>query len=322
MRMRALIADDDRLTTVILAKALRQWDLDVVVVNDGETAWQELCQPVAPALAIIDWMMPGIDGLELCRRIRSDARLASMHVILLTGRTSSADTVAGLDAGADDYMRKPFEVEELRARVHVGVRMVRLQERLAGQVAALQVARDELELLASTDALTELCSRRSWFSKSDTELRRMRRYGRRLSLLMLDLDRFKQVNDQFGHGIGDVVLKRFADVLRTVCRGTDVGARLGGEEFALLLPEASAEQACEVARRIVDECRATQIPLASAVVRFTCSIGVTDVVSADDTIETAMVRADAALYRAKREGRDRVVVDLACGTIDPIVLAS
>ena len=307
--MRALIADDDRLTTVILAKTLRQWDLEVDVVNDGNAAWGVLCGPFVPSLAIIDWMMPGLDGLELCRRIRGDARLATMHVILLTGRASSADTVAGLDAGADDYMRKPFEVEELRARVHVGVRMVRLQERLAAQVAALQIARDELEHLASTDPLTDLCSRRSWFTRGTQELSRVGRYSRRLALLMLDLDHFKQVNDRFGHAVGDLVLKRFADLLRTLCRGTDIVARLGGEEFAVLLPETTATLAGALARRIVEECRAIHVPLPSDEVRFTCSIGVTEVVAADETIEQTMGRADAALYRAKRNGRDRVVVD-------------
>ncbi len=318
--MRALIADDDRVTTLILAKTLRQWNLSVEVVNDGNAAWKVLCEPVSPALAIIDWMMPGLDGLELCRRIRSDARLSSMHVILLTGRTSSADTVAGLDAGADDYMRKPFEVEELRARVHVGVRMIRLQERLAAQVTALQVARDELEHLASTDPLTALCSRRSWFTKSASELARLCRYSRRLALLMLDLDHFKQANDQFGHAVGDLVLKRFADLLSTVCRGTDIVARIGGEEFAILLPETSTALASGVAQRIVDECRAINLPVPSGAVRFTCSIGVTEVMPPDTTIDDAMRRADAALYRAKRAGRDRVVVDMPVGVADQAIV--
>jgi diguanylate cyclase (GGDEF)-like protein len=130
---------------------------------------------------------------------------------------------------------------------------------------------------------------------------------------MLDLDRFKQINDQYGHGIGDVVLRRFADLLRTVCRGTDIGARLGGEEFALLLPETATDDAAGVAQRIVEECRAIQVPAAGGSVRFTCSIGVAEVWPLDDTIESAMLRADAALYRAKHEGRNRVVADPAIG---------
>ena len=316
--MKALIADDDRVATTLLARVLKRWGFEVWVVNDGVAAWEHLVGH-SPALAIVDWMMPGLDGPDLCRRIRSDPRLAGMHVILLTGRSGQADIVAGLDAGADDYVVKPFQVEELRARVQVGVRVIQLKERLAAEVERLQVARDDLEHLANSDVLTDLCNRRSWFNRAAIELERCRRYGRPIALLMLDLDHFKNVNDTHGHVVGDLVLKRFAELLRDVCRTSDVVGRVGGEEFAVLLPETCIDNAGHVAHRIVQACRDARMAAPHDGVRFTCSIGVAGVDGSDMTIEDTMRRADLALYEAKRSGRDRVTLaaDLAGGATDP-----
>jgi len=169
----------------------------------------------------------------------------------------------------------------------------------------LQAARDEFAQLAATDVLTGLSTRRRWFERAAMEFGRSRRYGRHLGLLMADLDLFKQVNDTFGHEAGDKVLKNFADILRQHTRHSDMAGRVGGEEFAVLLPETSIRAAHEVARRIVESCRRAIIPAAAGHVRFTCSIGVTEIAPADETIEVALRRADAALYDAKRSGRDR-----------------
>jgi DNA-binding response OmpR family regulator len=157
--MRALIADDDRGTTAILAKSLGRWNIDVTVAHDGGTAWDLLSSSDDPSLAILDWMMPTLDGLELCRRIRQDPARAHMYVILLTGRDSRADLVAGLDAGADDYLVKPFDLEELRARVHVGVRVLALQERLAARVAELQSALASVKQLSGLLPICSYCKR-------------------------------------------------------------------------------------------------------------------------------------------------------------------
>jgi len=138
--MRALVADDDRLTAVMLARALERWGLEVAVTHDGLDAWERLERDSGIAVAVLDWMMPGMDGPSLCRRIRSDASRSHMYVLLLTSRDSRADLVAGLDAGADDYLTKPFDPEELRARIHVGLRVVKLQERLSERVADLEKA--------------------------------------------------------------------------------------------------------------------------------------------------------------------------------------
>ncbi len=157
--MRALIADDDRATTEILSKTLQQWNIDVTVAHDGNAAWDLLGAGDGPSLAILDWMMPGVDGVELCHRIRDDSSLAHMYVILLTGRDSRADIVAGLDAGAHDYVVKPFDVEELRARINVGIRVLTLQERLAERVAELQAALKNVKQLSGLLPICSYCKR-------------------------------------------------------------------------------------------------------------------------------------------------------------------
>jgi diguanylate cyclase (GGDEF)-like protein len=303
--MHAVVADDDRIATAILQRSLERWGVDVTVVHDGEAAWQVLSGGVTPDLAIVDWMMPGIDGIELCRRIRADPALASLYVLLLTGRGTRIDLIAGLDAGADDYMVKPIDAEELRARVNVGTRVVTLQRRLTERVSELQLARDHLALLASTDALTKLYSRRWWFELATIEYARSRRRDHGFSLLAVDIDFFKAVNDTFGHEAGDRVLQQFADLVRHECRQCDIVGRIGGEEFALLLPETTLDDAENLARRITEECRNLAVPTRGTVARVTCSIGVTDVSGGDDSLEAVLRRADAALYVAKRSGRDR-----------------
>lgn len=302
--MQAVIADDDPITTTILARVLKGLDIDVVSVSDGTAAWQRLTATPTPELAIVDWMMPGIDGIELCRRIRQHPALATMYVLLLTGRDARSDLVAGLDAGADDYMMKPIDTEELRARLQVGIRVATLQRRLAEQVNSLSEARDNLARLVNTDVLTEVRSRRAWFESGGVEFSRFQRYDRPFAVLLLDLDFFKRVNDTFGHDVGDTVLRRFADLLRVECRHSDIVGRLGGEEFAVLAPETSLEAAQTMAERIREACHRLIVRTPAGDVRCSCSIGVTESAPGDDGIERVLQRADAALYQAKSSGRD------------------
>jgi len=305
IRMRALIADDDPVTRAILIKALKPWNMEVTVATDGTEAWEAISSGQPPEIAIVDWMMPGLDGIELCRRIREYPALAGIYVILLTGRGSRMDLVAGLDAGADDYMVKPIDTEELRARVQVGMRVANLQGRLADRVVELQGARDHLARLVSTDALTNLYSRRWWFELAATEFSRCRRYDRAFSVMVIDLDYFKQVNDSFGHDAGDKLLRAFADMLQTECRQSDILGRLGGEEFAILVPETPVGAAQKLAGRIGDACRAVKVVTpAGDEVTCSCSIGISQVQNDDDDIDDVLRRADAALYEAKRSGRD------------------
>jgi two-component system, cell cycle response regulator len=302
--MRALIADDDRVTRTVLANALQQWGIEVAAAEDGVAAWEMLRGGEPPDIAILDWVMPGLDGVDLCRRVRANPSLAGMYVLLLTGRATREDLVAGLDAGADDYMVKPVDLEELRARVHVGRRVVSLQSRLAERVAELQAARDHLARLVSTDSLTEVYSRRWWFEIAATEFSRCRRYDRALGLIVTDLDFFKRVNDTYGHDSGDAVLRRFAEMLRSQCRQSDIVGRLGGEEFAILVPETTMSEAETVATRICHECRNLVVTTHAGIVRCTCSIGISEVRADDESIEGVLRRADHALYEAKRSGRD------------------
>jgi len=306
--VKALIADDDRGTLAILEKTVREAGLDVVSARDGAAAWQLLQDNQGVSVAILDWMMPGLDGPELCRRVRATGDMASMYVILLTGRDGVADLVAGLEAGADDYIVKPFDFGELHARVRVGMRVATLQDRLAAQVAELRDARDTLARLASTDVLTELYSRRRWYEVGGDELRRYQRYGRPFSVLVADLDFFKQVNDTHGHATGDDVLKHFAGVLKEESRKADVFGRVGGEEFAALLPETGASAALDAATRIAERCRERPIVSPTGAITVTCSIGVAEVEKDDASIDTVVKRADDAMYQAKRQGRNRAVV--------------
>ena len=303
--MRALIADDDRATTMMVAKALSGWGLDVDVAYDGAAAWHRLNALDPPAIAVIDWTMPQVDGPELCRRVRATARLSAMYILLLTARDRRADLIAGLEAGADDYMTKPVDLDELRARVHVGLRVASLQQSLSRRVAELRRAHDQLKEMASTDPLTRLYSRRWWFDMADTEFVRSRRYGGDLSVLLVDLDHFKRVNDRFGHEAGDSVLRTFADLLRRECRQSDIIGRLGGEEFALALPETSVADSETVASRLTAGCRALAVPAGDESIRWSCSIGVADVRADDADVDAVLRRADVALYEAKRAGRDR-----------------
>jgi diguanylate cyclase (GGDEF)-like protein len=304
--MRTLVADDDPIITAILSHTLARSGIEVTVAHDGDVAWQVLNGLHPPALAILDWMMPNLDGLELCRRIRSTPRLAGTYVILVTGRDSREDLVKGLEAGADDYMVKPIDVVELQARIGVGLRVATLQRNLTRTVTKLRATRDDLAHLASTDVLTGVYSRRWWFDLAEKEYSRSRRYDRTFSLLMADLDWFKQINDTFGHDVGDRVLGQFGDMLRQTCRQPDVIGRLGGEEFAVLLPETTSEAAQLLATRIMEACRSLVVDASAGDVRCSCSIGVTEVrPNEDQRLDSVLARADQAMYAAKRAGRNQ-----------------
>jgi diguanylate cyclase (GGDEF)-like protein len=313
--MRALIADDDRGVLPLLEAVLKRTGFDVVAARDGSEAWDQLCTAPHPSIAIVDWMMPEVDGLELCRRIRSDPALATVYVIVLTARDARADLVMALRAGADDYIVKPFDLEELQARVHVGLRVATLQERLAAQVIELERARDALDTLASSDALTNLYSRRRWFEIANAELQRYRRYGHPFSILMADLDYFKRVNDKFGHAVGDEVLKAFGQLLSSCARSSDSFGRLGGEEFAAVLSDSNVKAASDLASRIVESCRRMVIDTPSGPLTVTCSIGIAEASPDDQRVEDILNRADAGLYEAKRQGRNRVAVVTAVASM-------
>ena len=446
--MKILIADDEIFSRNVLKKALDNWGHEVVEASDGEEAWDRLRSDGELQLALLDWIMPGMEGIEVIHRVR-DSRSADEHyvyIILLTQKAAPEEIVAGLDAGADDYVVKPFDPNELRVRIRCGQRIIELQSELIEAKArqesinsALQreilerkqaqndivrakqeweqtfdvvpdlisivdsdhrilrvnkatsdrlgisfedaigrrcyeihhgvterpetcpvatakleateigpreivmepldrvflvsvsplsdetgratrfvhVARDiteqkrleeRLRELATSDSLTGLANRRHFLELARQELMRAERYGRDISLLIMDIDHFKRVNDTFGHEMGDRVLKAVADVSRESLRNIDILARVGGEEFAALLPHTALEQAASVAERVRLAVADKAVLAGRGPLHVTISIGVSEAASSSLDLDSFLRCADEALYAAKRAGRNRVEI--------------
>src|SRR4051794_17238522 len=227
--MRVLAAEDNPVFQSMLRSMLNKWGYSPIMARDGNEAWRILESENAPRLAVLDWMMPGIDGVEICRRLRSLNPEPYIYILLLTARTESQDLIEGMDAGADDYLTKPFNAHELRVRLHAGRRILDLQEELLK-------AREALRKQATHDGLTGLLNRTGILEKLDDELSRATRTGTPVSVLMADLDLFKSINDTRGHLAGDAVLREAARRLKAAARRYDSVGRYGGEEFLIVLP--------------------------------------------------------------------------------------
>jgi two-component system cell cycle response regulator len=296
--MRILIADDERVSRTLLKATLTKLGHDVVGVDNGIDAIRVLLEPDGPRLAILDWMMPGADGLTVCATVRERAS-AYVYIILLTSRDRQADMVEGLGAGADDFLTKPLNVIELTARLRSGERVIELQQRLLESQAALQHE-------ATHDRLTGLWNRGAVLDHLERELNRTRREGVSMSVLLADIDRFKRINDTYGHAVGDQVLREIGRRIRSLLRAYDAAGRYGGEEFLLVLPGADACNARLVAERVRQGVHATPVTSESASLEVSVSIGLacTDVVGFESS--ALMLVADDALYRAKAGGRNRI----------------
>ena len=298
-----LIADDEPLSRRLLQASLVRWGYQVEVAKDGEEALDVLLRDTAPRLAVLDWVMPRLDGLEVCRRARARAGAPYSYLLLLTSKEASSDVVAGLAAGADDYLRKPFDAEELRARLRTGERILNLQ-------AELLAAQDALRVQATRDGLTGLYNRRAVLERLDQEMARARREGAELSVLLLDVDHFKRVNDQYGHQAGDEVLRELAARLGSVLRTYDAFGRYGGEELIAILPGCGNAASVLVADRMRSAAASSPIETRTGAVAVTVSIGAASCRSGQTDAAAIIARADAALYRAKNGGRNRVEADL------------
>jgi len=298
---RILIAEDDPMFRRILQSWLQQWGHDVTVADNGSSAWTILQQEQSPDLLILDWMMPEIDGLELCRRIRADRRSAYRYILLITAKDARQDLVIGFEAGADDYLTKPFDRDELHARLRVGERILRLQDDLIR-------ARDALQFQATHDVLTALLNRGAVLEIFARELERSRRTRVPMAVLMLDLDHFKRINDTYGHLAGDAVLKEAATRLTHAVRSYDSVGRYGGEEFLVVLPGCDSDQALRTAERIRSAIARCPVDTRDAQIKFTVSIGLTLAKSSEHSAGELLAIADAALYQAKNSGRDRTVI--------------
>jgi len=301
--MRILIAEDDFTSRGMLAAVLRKAGHEPVETVNGLEAWEALQQPDAPRLVILDWMMPEMDGLEVLRRVRAVETDRPPYILMLTSRTDKAEIIAGLDAGANDYLAKPFDVGELRARVEVGRRLVETQDELAK-------SREALVHQAAHDPLTGLLNRRAILDLLHKELARAGRHADGVSIGICDIDHFKSFNDTYGHQKGDDCLRAVAGILeRDLRRPLDIAARYGGEEFILVLPGTPLPGALAVAESIRSSVEALAIPHVSSSVGpvVTISLGTATAIPAPDASPSELVSAaDQALYRAKSEGRNRV----------------
>jgi two-component system cell cycle response regulator len=296
--MRVLVAEDDLTSRLVLQKTMAKWGYEVSSVCDGNAAWEELQKPDAPALLVLDWEMPGMDGIDVCRKVRAAESGHPRYIILLTARSGTEDLVAGLEAGANDYVGKPFEPAELRARVDVGRRFVELHDQLLASQRAL-------EHQARTDPLTQIMNRGAIEARLHEEVARTKREGATLALGILDIDHFKHVNDTYGHAAGDQVLREVVRRLAVAFRPYDALGRIGGEEFLVLIPGAAPEDARTVLERARQIVCATAVDHADRQIDVTISLGGTTT-RGDEPEDQVLIRADDALYRAKELGRNRV----------------
>ena len=296
------MAEDSQVYQRLLSSHLQDWGFAFTVAKDGSEAWNILQRPDPPRLVLLDWVLPGIEGIELCRRIRlSSPGESYSYVILLTGKGAKTDLLEGMQAGADDYLVKPFDQLELKARLLVGKRIIELQKELVA-------ARDSMRHAATHDSLTGILNRGGIFDAIGRELARAKRSHKPVSVILADVDHFKKVNDTLGHLYGDDALKEIARRFRANLRVYDILGRYGGEEFLLVLPDcdlvsalvrADQLRACICSQPIVSSRQSQQITVSMGVAISTESEG--------GDVSALLSRADLGLYEAKRQGRNRVV---------------
>jgi diguanylate cyclase (GGDEF)-like protein len=298
--VKILIADDSIVSRHLLEATLRKWGYEVMVACDGAEALELLQREDAPSLIILDWMMPGMTGVEVCRRIRQRDSEPYTYILLLTSKSQKEDLIEGMDAGADDYITKPFDQNELQVRLRAGTRLVDLQSQLLK-------AREDLRDQATRDSLTRLWNRSSILSELGRELARSARESRPLGVVIVDLDHFKQVNDTYGHLAGDAVLREAARRMQNSIRQYDSIGRYGGEEFLILFPGCGEAESFAQADRLRKQLAQAEMSVNDSAVRITASFGITTALPGEICTPELLIRkADEALYLAKKSGRNRV----------------
>jgi two-component system cell cycle response regulator len=300
--MKLLIAEDDLTSRTILTAVVSKWGYEPIAVEDGSAALQIMQAENPPRILLVDWEMPEISGLALCKEIREQESSDPPYIVLLTSRNSTDDIVAGLESGANDYICKPFQNAELNARLQVGKRMLGLQQELNN-------AKEEMAFQASHDALTGLFNRRAVMAAMEREIERTKRNAQPLYICMCDIDHFKSINDTYGHLAGDAVIKEVANRFNATLRPYDLVGRYGGEEFLILVnsDESHVEDLFERIRKAI----ATEaFVYEQTPIQVTISCGVTKYAPpTDNRDETALLAAaDAELYKAKESGRNKTII--------------
>lgn len=307
--MRILVAEDDPSFRRLMEKKLTAWGYEVVVAENGNAALQILQSDDPPRLALLDWIMPGLEGVEVCRIVREKKDEPYTYIIILTSQQRDNDLVIGMEAGADDYITKPFKHNELRLRLRAGRRVLELQDELLA-------ARDLFRTKASHDSLTGLWNHGEINEILTHELARAKREKNCVAVIMCDIDFFKKINDTHGHLVGDMVLRLTAGKMLSMMRSYDFIGRYGGEEFLVILPECSLEYASTFAERLRLSVSRDSIDTPEGRIPITLSFGVA--ASSNGRLQDASAlvnEADKALYRAKENGRNRVEVAPADGSM-------
>lgn len=308
--MKILVAEDSASARMVIERALVDLGHDCILANDGDQAWARF-QGSAADVVISDWMMPGMDGDELCRRVRSDPTAPYAYFIILTSLEGRHHVVNGMQAGVDDYLTKPFDREELEARLIAAARVTTLHHRLADQGAELERLNATLFEDSRRDHLTGLGNRKRLDEDLAEWTARAERYGDIFSIALFDIDNFKGYNDTFGHLAGDEVLRSVAGTLKRACRLGDAAYRYGGEELLVAFAGQPLEAARTTGERIRKAIETMAIPFGHPTSEvITASAGIAELqVGNNDTVDQLLARADAALYEAKKAGRNRVVVN-------------
>ncbi len=306
-KAKVLLVEDSKGQAKTTKAFLEKNGFEVTWVEDGMAAFK-IAKSSHMDVILLDRVLPDIDGNEVCRWLKLDQDTKGIPIIMLTVKSTTADKVTGLEAGADDYLPKPYDTGELNARIYACLRTKSLQDDLKKKNRQLEDMLTRVETLAVTDSLTGLFNRRRFETILSIEFKKASRYRSPLSCMMIDIDHFKMINDKYGHRIGDVILKETAQLILKSIREVDTAARWGGEEFSVLIPNTSKENAQTPAMRILKSV-ANNVFSEISDQHITVSIGIADALDPlIDTEDKLVNAADLAMYEAKRNGRNRIEV--------------
>ena len=310
--MKFLVVEDDAISRLILKKTLEKQGYKIILAENGKKGWEIFQKEKENIyLIIVDWIMPEMDGLKLCKKIRASNLNHYVYIIFLSAKGEKKDIITGLEAGADDYLTKPFEPLELLSRIKVGLRIIALEQKL-------KEINQKLQFLAITDELTGILNRRAILERLKEEIHRAKRENYTLAIIMADIDHFKKINDEYGHPLGDRVLIETVNRLKTSMRPYDLIGRYGGEEFLIIIPRVDKEKAIAIAERLRKSICKRPFEIDNQKLNVTISLGVTTVnplltPKMELLIEKGIKAADNALYQAKTKGRNCVVYeDIDC----------